>query len=204
MKIGRTNTDTLIDIDGNVCKTLKIGGQIWIAENLKVIHYRNGDAIPKVTNHREWLWSKGAYCAFHNTESNAEMYGYLYDWYAVNDSRGIAPEGWHVPTDVEWQILVDHLGGESVAGGKLKEVGTAHWSNPDTGATSASGFSALPGGYLDLNGYFVGLGDYAYFWSSSEHSSDYAWYRSLDYDYSGVSRYENNKHYGFSVRLIQD
>jgi len=119
-----TNMNVVVDIDGNFYAVVKIGDQWWMAENLKVIHYRNGDAIPNVTL-REWsALTTGAYCDWGNDPNNAGIYGRLYNWYTVADSRKIAPEGWHVSSDEEWQTLVDYLGGSSVAGGKMKETGT--------------------------------------------------------------------------------
>jgi len=130
----------------------------------------------------------------------------LYNWYAVNDSRKIAPVGWHVPSDAEWQRLVDQLGGSSVAGGgKLKEAGTAHWNSPNTGADHSSGFSALPGGYRYFgDGHYCPMGSYATFWSSTECDYSNAWYRSLSYDTSGVNRGLGSKQSGFSVRCVRD
>jgi uncharacterized protein (TIGR02145 family) len=131
----------------------------------------------------------------------------LYNWCAVNDSGNIALDGWHVPTEVEWQTLADYLGGDSVAGGKLKETGYTHWNSPNTGATNASGFTALPGGFRYCSdGSFHALGDCAAFWSSSESSSSNAWYRvrvlySID---SGVYWSNDEKEQGFSVRLVRD
>ena len=198
-------TGTVTDIDGNTYQTVKIGDQWWTAENLKVTHYRNGDAIPNVTDNTEWSnLTTGAYCNYDNDDNNADTYGSLYNWYAVNDRRNIAPEGWHVPSDAEWQILIDYLGGEGVAGGKMKATGTTIWNSPNTGATNESGFSALPGGYRhDDEGYYNMCYD-TYFWSSSGSSSRDAWYRNLDYDYSGVYRNYDYKRYGFSVRCVRD
>ena len=195
---------TVTDIDGNVYQTIIIGTQEWMAENLKVTHYRDGEAIPTGHSNSEWSnLSTGAYCAYDNNESNADTYGYLYNWYAVDDSRNIAPEGWHVPTDDEWQILVDYLGGSSVAGGKMKETGTEHWNSPNTGATNESGFTALPGGYRGLNGSYYGMG-FGCFWSSTEGSSYHAWSRRLSYGNSEVYRNYDGKHAGFSVRCLRD
>ena len=195
---------TVTDIDGNVYQTIIIGTQEWMMENLKVTHYRNGEAIPTGHSNSEWSnLSTGAYCAYDNNESNADTYGYLYNWYAVDDSRNIAPEGWHVPTDDEWQILVDYLGGSSVAGGKMKETGTEHWNSPNTGATNESGFTALPGGYRGLNGSYYGMG-FGCFWSSTEGSSYHAWSRRLSYGNSEVYRNYDGKHAGFSVRCLRD
>jgi len=196
----------LEDIDGNEYQVVEIGDQIWMAENLKVTHYRNGDPIPHLTSNSDWTsTSSGAYCVYDNNPSNAETYGNLYNWYAVDDSRNIAPEGWHVPTDDEWQELVDYLGGSSVAGGKLKEEGTEHWNPPNTGATNESGFTALPGGYRNYpNGYYYYMGYYGYFWSSTELSSYDAWHRFLYYYYSDVYRDFYSKQGGFSVRCVRD
>ena len=195
----------LVDIDGNVYQTVQIGNQHWMAENLKVTHYRNGDPIPHLTSNSDWAsTSLGAYCAYDNNEGNVETYGRLYNWYTVDDPRGLAPQGWHVPTDDEWQTLVDYLGGSSVAGGKLKEAGTEHWNSPNTGATNESGFTALPGGYRSSNGYYYYMGNFGYFWSSTEGSSDLAWSRRLDYNSSGVYRYDGRRLFGFSVRCLRD
>ncbi len=202
-----TNT-TVTDFDGNIYQTIQIGNQLWMAENLKVTHYRNGDPIPHLTDNDDWTsTTNGAYCYYNNNSANADTYGALYNWYAVDedDSRGLAPEGWHVPTDDDWQTLVDFLGGSSVAGGKMKETGTAHWISPNTGATNESGFTALPGGYRYYNnGYFGYIGYTAYFWSSTEYDSNNAWNRLLYYDYSGVARYSYYKYYGFSIRCVRD
>ena len=198
-------TGTVTDIDGNVYQTVKIGDQWWMAENLKVTHYRNGAAIPLVTSDDDWYnLLTGARCAYDNDQSEVATYGYLYNWYAVNDSRNIAPTGWHVPTDAEWSTLVTYLGGDNVAGEKMKEIGTNHWLSPITGATNESGFAALPGGYRNSNGSFRPLGYGATFWSSTEYDSDTAWYRRLHYTAASVNRTNNNKRDGFSVRLVRD
>ena len=192
-------------IDGNKYKTVQIGDQVWMAENLKVSHYRNGDAIP--TGHSESEWSNlstGAYAVYGGNESNADTYGYLYNWYAVDDSRNIAPEGWHVPTDAEWTILTDYLGGSNVAGGKMKEAGMSHWWSPNTGATNESGFTALPGGYRGYGGGYYGMGGGGYFWSSAGGGSASAWRRVLPYHSSGVGRTSGSKQGGFSVRCLRD
>jgi uncharacterized protein (TIGR02145 family) len=213
-----SETGTLTDIDGNVYKTIKIGDQWWMAENLKVTRYRNSDPIPNVTDNSNGEWSNlstGAYCAYNNDESNVATYGRLYNWYAVNDSRNIAPEGWHVPSDEEWKQLEMFLGmSQSQAdnsgrrgtdeGGNMKEDGTAYWSSPNTGAANKSGFCALPGDCRNINGYFFYMGRYAYFWSSSEYNNSYAWYRLLHYSYSPIYRYYLHKQYGFSLRLVRD
>jgi uncharacterized protein (TIGR02145 family) len=196
---------TVADIDGNVYQTIKIGNQWWTVENLKVTRYQNGDSIPNVTDGGEWGGlTTGAYCEYNNDINNVATYGRLYNWYAVSDSRNIAPTGWHVPSDAEWQTLVNYLGGDAVAGGKMKEAGTTHWYSPNTGATNESGFSGLPGGYRYNVGTYNHVGYFAYFWSSTEFSSNSAWYRHLYYLYSDVYRNYDNKHFGFSLRCIRD
>ncbi|MDP8315349.1 MAG: FISUMP domain-containing protein [Candidatus Celaenobacter antarcticus] len=205
-------TGTVTDIDGNVYHTIIIDNQEWMMENLKVTHYRNGDSILTGYSNTEWTGlSSGAYCVYDNDPSNCDTYGNLYNWYAVDedDSRGLAPEGWHVPTDDEWQILVNYLGGSSVAGGKMKSTGTIEggdglWYEPNTGATNASGFTALPGGYRYYGGYYYGMGGNGYFWSSTENSSNLAWYLALHYSYTTICRSYYDKHYGMSVRCVRD
>jgi len=199
------STGTVTDIDGNVYQTVTIGTQVWMAENLKVTHYRNGDGIPNVTDNAAWeTLASGAYCNYGNDISNVTVYGRLYNWYAVDDSRNMSPAGWHVPSDAEWQTLVDYLGGDAVAGGKMKEVGTTHWHSPNTGATNESGFSALPGGYRLASGSYYDMGYNATFWSSTEFSSSIAWFRYLYCGDSGVSRDSYDMRYGFSVRCVRD
>jgi len=206
---------TVTDIDGNVYQTVKIGEQCWMMENLKVTHYRNGDPIPHVTDGSTWggLYT-GAYCEYDNNSVHVTTYGRLYNWYAVADGRNIAPEGWHVPTDEEWKQLEMYLGmsqAEADAtgwrgtdeGSKLKETGTTHWSY-DTGATNESGFTALPGGYRYIDGTFLSMSDIADFWSSTDSSSDSAWYRYLDRGRSQVHRDGRHKQFGFSVRCVRD
>jgi uncharacterized protein (TIGR02145 family) len=196
---------TVTDIDGNVYQTVTIGTQVWMKENLKVTHYRNGDEIPNVTVNAAWAaLTTGAYCEYNNDVNNVATYGRLYNWYAAADSRNIAPTGWHVPTDAEWQTLVDYLGFGTIAGGKMKEAGTTHWTIPNTGATNESGFTALPGGYRISNGTYGSMSTNTAYWSSTESNSLFAWYRRLDYSNTGIYRYDNNKVYGFSVRCVKD
>jgi uncharacterized protein (TIGR02145 family) len=207
---------TVTDIDGNLYYTVKIGDQWWMLENLKVAHYRNGDPIPHVTDAGEWEGlSIGAYCEYDNDPTNVGTYGRLYNWHAVSDSRNIAPEGWHVPTDSEWKQLEMFLGMSQAGadgtgwrgtdeGDKLKEAGTTLWNPLDAGATNESGFSGLPGGYCDYSGYFYGIGDYALFWCSTQFDIEFAWYRGLSYGFSWIDRSLNEKTYGFSVRCVRD
>jgi len=202
-----TETGTgVTDIDGNVYQTIIIGDQEWMAENLKVTHYRNGDAIPTGLSDSEWEnLNSGAYAVYNDDESNADTYGYLYNWYAVDDSRTIAPEGWHVPTDEEWTTLTDYLGND--AGSQL--AGRADlWNDGDLENNAnfgTSGFNALPGGYRSNDdGLYRSMGLDGYYWSSTEYYSDYAWYRKLGYYGSDVYRNDVNKRHGFSVCCIRD
>ncbi len=200
------NCGTVTDIDGNTYQTVKIGNQWWTVENLEVTHYRNGDPIPNVTDKPTWIGlSTGAYCNYNYDEGYVGTYGRLYNWYAVNDSRNVAPVGWHVPTDAEWQTLVNFLGDTSIVGGMMKETGTRLWSPPNTGATNESGFSALPAGYRD---FYIGdchaMRFFADFWSSSEYDITCAWYRALANDAGGVDQFCGDKKYGFSIRCVKD
>ena len=204
---------TLTDIDGNVYATVLIGSQVWTVENLKTTKYRDGTPIAKDTSTANW-WTfpasadSGKYCWYNNDEAaNKNPYGALYNWYVVKptNSKKIAPAGWHVPTDSEWTVLSTYLGGESVAGGKMKEAGTTHWSSPNTGATNSSGFSALPGGGRFEMGRIFGLqSDYGGCWSATERDVASAYDRSLDYDYENLGRTNYDKSCGFSVRLLRD
>jgi len=145
--VSGVETGTVTDIDGNVYNTVKIGNQWWMVENLRVTHYQNGDSLVNETDIVAWyLWGEGVYCSYNNSSSNANTYGLLYNWYTVDDSRNIAPLGWHVPSDEEWQDIVTYLGGESLAGGKMKEASLQYWLSPNYYATNCTGFSALPGG----------------------------------------------------------
>jgi uncharacterized protein (TIGR02145 family) len=198
------------DIDGNIYETVQIGDQLWMAENLKVTHYNNGDEITHITNNEDWVsLSTGAYGDYDNNPTNSETYGRLYNWYTVDDSRGLCMEGWHVPSDEEYTVLKDYLGGTSVAGGKMKEAGLEHWNyysdEITEEATNESGFTGLPAGYrASYSGAYYDVGNLGSFWSSSEYNSNYAWYRLLTYSYSNVYRYYYHRLYGFSIRCLGD
>lgn len=196
---------TITDIDGNVYHTVTIGTQVWMVENLKVTHYRNGDSIPNITDGTEWGSLKtGAYCNYNNDPNNAGTYGRLYNWYVVIDSRKICPAGWHVTTYRDWEILETYLGGVPIAGGKIKEAGTEHWESPNIGATNTSGFTALPGGYRRFTGNFFFIGYYGYWWSTRSYDINNAWYNYLGYIYSNLNRYYYSKTLGFSIRCVMD
>lgn len=192
------------DIDGNGYHAVTIGTQVWLVENLKVTKYLNGDPVPNITSNTAWNNTNGACCWYHNDIANKTDFGALYNWYTLVDSRNLAPVGWHIPSDAEWATLTAILGGISVAGGKMKETGTTHWSSPNSGATNSSGFTALPAGARDIDGLFDFLGGYTYFWSSTQDDSATAWSRYL-LPYNGnIIRGHFDKSYGFSVRCIKD
>lgn len=195
----------ITDIDGNVYKAVIIGTQVWMIENLRTTRYRNGDQIPHVTSNIQWAnLSAGAYCNYNNDVNNVGNYGHLYNWYAVSDLRNIAPIGWHVATNAEWTTLINYLGGYAVAGGSMKEIGTTHWQNQNVGATNSSGFTGLPGGYRVIDGSFNLFGTNSTWWSSTEDISTKAWDFGLHNLSTIVSRFNDNKQYGFYVRCIKD
>ena len=199
------STQIITDIDGNYYHAVTIGAQVWLVENLKVTHYSNGNLIPNVTDDASWgNLTTGAYCDYNNDPVNNTAYGRLYNWYAVADNRNIAPIGWHVPTDAEWTTLANYLGGESQAGGKLKETGTIHWQSPNTGATNETGFSALPGGYRYSVGAFYNIATNGWWWSSTETYVSYGWEQSMFYSNSRTERNYTAKNNGLSVRCIKD
>jgi uncharacterized protein (TIGR02145 family) len=183
--------------------TIAIGSQKWMRENLDVVTYRNGDIIPQVTDPS--LWSSlttGAWCYYNNDANNGGIYGKLYNWYAVNDPRGLAPEGWHVPTDEEWETLTNKLGGELLAGGKMKAVGTK-WDSPNGGATNESSFTGLPGGLREqFDGTFRYIGTFGYWWSATDNLQPKI--LSLNNANSGASYPNVPKTMGISVRCIRN
>lgn len=196
---------TVIDAVGNLYHTVTIGTQIWMVENLKTTKYRNGDPIPNVTSNITWsALTTGAYGDFNNNSSNSNVYGCLYNWFAVSDSRNIAPIGWHVPTNAEWTTLVNYLGGATVAGGKMKETGTQHWLSPNTAASNASGFTGIPGGSRRYSGEYDDLGKYNNFFTATEATSSTAYYRALYWNEAILNQNNYSKNYGFSVRCIKN
>jgi len=195
---------TVTDIDGNIYPTVLIGNQFWMAENLKTTRFEDGSIIPNVTDNAAWpQLSTPAWCNNNNSLANDIIYGKLYNWFTVSDPRNVCPAGWHAPTDAEWTILTDFLGGTSVAGGKMKT--TTGWQSPNTSATNESNFSGLPGGYRSpANGTFYSGGYGGNWWSSSESGTGSAFYRGLAYGGGGASRFSGNKQNGFSVRCLRD
>jgi uncharacterized protein (TIGR02145 family) len=201
------------DIDGNTYQSVTNCGLTFTKTNLNVSKYSDGTPIPEVTDATQWAnLTTGAWCYYSNTTANGTTYGKLYNWYAVvgiydaasatNQAlrKKLAPTGWHVPTDPEWTQLTDCLGGESVAGGKMKSTGTSLWQSPNTAATKKSGFSGLPGGYRLNNGAFKNVSNYGGWWSSSEGITG----RSLNYSSGFAFRSFNLANGGFSVRCLRD
>lgn len=198
---------TVKDVDGNVYKTIKIGNQTWMAENLRTTKLNDGTAIINVTNDATWMnLTTPAFCTYNNTSDAAAIttYGRLYNWPVINTGK-LAPAGWHVATDAEWTTLTTFLGGESLAGGKLKESGTTHWKSPNTDATNESAFNALPHAYRWWeDGAFYDLGAYASFWTSSPSGTKKAWGRDLLNNSAKVDRYDVELTCGFGVRCVKD
>ena len=217
---GGGGSGTVTDNNGNTYATIQIGTQEWMQENLRTTKYRNGDVIPTGLYNTQWQnTTAGAWAYYNDNVQYNNPYGKLYNWYAVADSRGLCPTGWHVPTDSEWKILVKFLDpsadtinpgiSSNIAGGLMKSVGdlqsgTGLWQAPNTDATNSSGFSGLPSGCRDYNGSYGSVGYSGYWWSASEGSATVAWYRYLDYGSGNVGRGGNYKRYGFSVRCVRD
>jgi len=192
-----TTTTIFVCIDADVI----IGTQTWKVCNLNVDTYRNGDPIPQVTDLTEWVnLTTGAWCYYNNDPALGAIYGKIYNWYAVNDPRGLAPSGYHVPSDIEFVTLTDYLGGLFIAGGAMKETGTLHWQDPNNGATNSSGFSALPGGCRsEIPVGFTAIGLLNFYWTSLSRHYISLYNSSIDVTYSTVDNW-----FGCSVRLIKD
>jgi uncharacterized protein (TIGR02145 family) len=202
----------MTDQEGNVYKTIVIGGQEWMAENLNTSLYRNGDAIPTGLSNGAWVSTfSGAWAYFNDDVSYACPHGKLYNWYACADSRGLCPVGWHIPSSDEWIALSNSLGGQPVAGGKMKSIGTINsgnglWYTPNTDATNSSGFSATPGGSrLNVGGEYVFLGLTGYWWSITEGSDSLsAILCTLYHETASLGASNGGKRYGISVRCLHD
>ena len=201
-----TNPGAGVTFNGYTYASIVLGnGQEWMAENLRTTTYANGDPIPNVTYNTQWQnLTTGAWAHYNNDSQYENPYGKLYNWYTVADPRNVCPTGWHVPTDAEYTLLTDYLGGEPVAGGKMKSTGTQFWSSPNTDATNESGFSGLPGGLRDYSGTFGDIGLNGHWWSSTESNTYDSWNRTLLYNDSNVIRNYLNKQNGFSVRCLRD
>jgi uncharacterized protein (TIGR02145 family) len=185
--------------------TIVIGTQQWMRENLDVLTYRNGDIIPQVTDPTAWAaLTTGAWCYYNNDPENGAIYGKLYNWYAVNDPRGLAPAGWHVPTEAEWTTLSTTLGGAQVAGSKMKAAGTSRWVTPNTAADNSSGFTGLPSGGRNYDGTYFDLGYSGSYWSSNEDQAKLGWSRMLSFRFRSMARSHVYKANGLSVRCLRD
>jgi uncharacterized protein (TIGR02145 family) len=198
-------TGPVTDVVGNTYQTARIGDQIWMAENLRTERYADNTIIPQVTDGTAWInLSTGAYCWFDNNSNYDVPQGKLYNWYAVADDRGLCPTGWQVPTDTDFGILIDFLGGSSVAGSKLKEVGTSHWTAPNSDATNESGFTAIPtGGRNQLGDFFPSFGYNASFWSEQAEDVAKSWFLTLSYNSPGTILSTRQKMIGHAVRCIK-
>ena len=218
-----SNLDNLTDIDGNVYESITICNQTWTKSNLNVSKYTDGTPIPQVTDPTIWATlTTGAWCYYNNDPANEVVYGKLYNWYAVAGiydaaslanpilRKKLAPIGWHVPSDTEWNALIICLDPNenpgnaipNVAGGKMKSI--TLWATPNIGATNSSGFSGFPGGNRSNSGSFFAIGGFGYWWSSSDYNSSDAWYRSLSYSSDLADYYGTSKRKGFSVRCVKD
>lgn len=193
------------DVEGNLYNTVIIGTQTWMQENLKTRKYNDNTNIPNVTDAAAWAaLSTPGYCWYNNDKSTyGDVYGALYNWYAVNTGK-LCPTGWHVPTDEVWTTLITFLGGESIAGGKMKELGTTHWISPNTEATNESYFSALPGGVQPNYGGFIGVGEAGYWWTSTSSSFSSAFSHVILNNSGSIGRNASLNQGGFSVRCIKD
>jgi len=187
-------------------QTVTIGTQFWMTKNLDVSAFRNGDPIPQAKSNKEWQEAgenkQPVWCYYYNDPGNGAKYGRLFNWYAVNDSRGLAPKGWHVPSDEEWSKLIAHLGGDAVAGGKMKS--TTEWGEPNEDASNSSGFSGLPGGIRNYDGSFDHIGEFGEWWSSAECNTNNAYHIDMRYIYGFAPWCWDNKGNGYSVRCLRD
>lgn len=200
------NIGTITDIDGNIYNTIIIGSQIWMVENLQTTKFNDGTPIRNIKEANEWInTDTSAYC-WYNNDSNTykKTYGAIYNWSAIHSNK-LCPIGWHVPSDSEWTILINYLGGDSLAGGAMKESGTSHWSSPNTGASNSSYFYAMPSGSRNGNlGTFVGLKDNCFWWSSTQSDATDSWCRIIYYSSKHIYRENLKKSYGLSVRCVKD
>jgi uncharacterized protein (TIGR02145 family) len=206
-----------VSFGGYNYSTILLGnGQEWMSENLRATTYANGDPIPNVTVDAQWTaLTTGAWCYYNNDPQYENPYGKLYNWYTVADPRNVCPNGWHVPDETDWNLLVKYLdpsadtscvncNQNSIAGGMMKSTGTQYWLSPNAGATNQSGFSGLPAGFRDFYGAFNNIGGNGYWWGATETSSAGAWQRRLYYLNGIESRGNDPKYYGFSVRCLRD
>jgi uncharacterized protein (TIGR02145 family) len=199
----------ITDVEGNLYKTVTIGTQTWMAENLKVSKYSDGTPIPNITDNTQWEKNNiGAWAYYNNDTTYNVKYGKLYTWNSVskivNNGKNVCPTGWHVPTNTEWIVLIDYLGGADFAGGKMKEVGTTNWKSKNKNATNISLFSALPGGYRSSSGDFSRIGNNGFWWSSTERESSFAFHYFLYKANDNVYSSNASMKYGLSIRCLKD
>jgi uncharacterized protein (TIGR02145 family) len=191
----------VVDTDSNIYSTIIIGKQEWMVENLNVSHFRNGDPIPEIEDITEWQKAgdegRPAWCYYNSNLGAGKMYHKLYNWYAVNDPRGLAPAGWHIPSTTEWTTLEGYFGGENIAGTKMK-------TNKGWDGNNASGFTALPGGYRNNSGAFDHIDSMGSWWSATEANTGNAWSCSMGYGDGVVSNSFDGKRVGLSVRCVKD
>ena len=194
------------DIDGNVYSTVEIGNHIWMVENLRTTHYKDGTTITQKTDNGDWFKVvEPAYCWYNNDEATYKIpYGALYNWYAVSTQK-LCPSGWHVASDDDWTSLTTVAGGEDLAGGILKETGTTHWQSPNTGATNGLGFTALPGGGRNgLTGTFGTIRTDGNWWSATEYTLTNSYLQNMSNGNTRIIRQNTDKKYGFSVRCVKN
>jgi uncharacterized protein (TIGR02145 family) len=194
---------TVTDIDGNLYHTVKIGTQIWMVENLKTTKLNDGTAITFSLSEQTWsdLTTPGySLVAYEGSEN---LYGYFYNWYAVNTGK-LAPTGWHVPNNTDFETLINYLGGSEVAGGKLKEAGTEHWNSPNTGATNSSGFTALPGGYMSQSGTRYSFGEFGEWWSATQTSNQNGSLMNITFGGNRADIGSSPPKFGFNIRCLKD
>ncbi len=203
IEVSFTTPKTITDIDSNIYQIVAICNQIWTTNNLNVTKYRNGDSIPQVTDPTAWAaLTTGAWCYYLNNTANGPVYGKLYNWYAVNDPRGLAPMGWHVPSDLEFTTLSNCLGGESIAGGKMKA--TTLWDSPNLGASNSSGFGSLPGGVRYSNGTFQFQGYSSNFWTSTLNNTTVFFRNNVSVNAIMFRGTDGNPGSALSVRCVKD
>lgn len=198
--------EDITDYDGNTYPTVIIGKQVWMAANLKVTHYNNGDKMPNVTGDGLWRQlTSGAYCKYNNKETTSGAYGLYYNWHAVTDARKLAPKGWHVPTEEEWKTLISYLGGDHIAGSKLTATGTKFWEAPNNTATNQSGFAALPAGDRNNNGAFSNKGYSATWWTATgEAQADFATNYSIISNSMEIKADVDDRLCGLTVRCVKN
>jgi uncharacterized protein (TIGR02145 family) len=199
-------SQTVNDVDGNTYNTVSIGNQVWLTENLKTTKFNNQDPISLVTDNTLWsTQTEAAYCSYQDDNLLANEYGNLYNWHVVNDIRNVCPTGYHVPSILEWEELIDFLGGAAVAGGKLKEAGLAHWMDPNTGATNSSGFTLLPSGWrANNNGFYENLSYMAYVWSSTSVDAQSSSIILVGYDSPACYTSDSHILTGLPIRCLKD